>query len=147
LFYGDQSVNKERITGLAPRFNSLSAPNAYNIINGNGAGSDNTSIWLIVWDEMTISGLYPQGSKAGLSHVDEGTDWVLDPADSTKKYKVYRDHFKWDCGLYVKDWRYIVRICNIDVSDLNTIANTKNLVQWMVQATERLPQLGMGRGA
>jgi hypothetical protein len=150
LFYGDQAINKERFTGLAPRFNALSTSgnsSGYNVINGAASGSDNTSIWLILWDENTVSGLYPRGSKAGLSHQDEGMDWVLDPADSTKKYKVYRDHFKWDCGLYVKDWRYIVRIANIDVSDLNTLANTKLLVQWMTQATERLPQLGMGRGA
>jgi hypothetical protein len=31
-------------------------------------------------------------------------------------YQAYRDHFKWECGLTVRDWRYVVRICNIDVT-------------------------------
>jgi hypothetical protein len=146
VFYGDQTLNPERFTGLSPRFNSLSAANGTsNIISGAGAGSDNTSIWLVVWDENTCSGLYPRGSVAGLSHKDEGQDWVLDAAGG--KFKIYRDHFKWDAGLYVKDWRYIVRIANIDVSDLNTLANTKNLIQWMIQATERIPAFGQGRAS
>lgn len=145
-FYGDQTINQERFTGLAPRFNSLSAANgATNIINAAGAGADNTSIWLVVWDENICSGLIPRGSQAGLSHRDEGTDWIV--AADGGKMKVYRDHFKWDAGLYVKDWRYIVRVANIDVSDLNTLANTKLLVQWMIQATERVPTFGMGRAA
>lgn len=49
LFYGDTSINPERFMGLAPRFSSLSAENAENIVNGSGSGSDNASIWLIVW--------------------------------------------------------------------------------------------------
>lgn len=142
VFYGDQSTNPERFTGLAPRFNSLSAQNADNIVSGGGSGSDNTSIWLIDWDETTCHGLFPRGSMAGLRHTDEGIDWTVDPNDSTKKFKVYRDHFKWDAGLRVGDWRGIVRIPNIDVSDLNTLANTKNLITWMIQASERFDPTG-----
>jgi hypothetical protein len=47
----------------------------------------------------------------------------------------------------VRDWRYFVRIANIDISDLGTIANTKNLINWMVQSTERIPSFGKGRAA
>ena len=38
-----------------------------------------------------------------------------------------------------------MRIANIDISELGTIANTKNLVNWMVQASERIPSFGKGR--
>jgi len=144
IFYGDQSANPERFTGLAPRFNSLSAQNADNIVSGGGAGSDNTSIWFIDWDESTVHGLYPRGSSAGLRHTDEGVDWTTDSADATKKFKIYRDHFKWDAGLRVGDWRGVVRVPNIDVSDLGTLANTKNLITWMIQASERLDPVGRG---
>jgi hypothetical protein len=59
----------------------------------------------------------------------------------------YRTHYRWDAGLVVRDWRYFVRIANIDISELGTIANTKNLINWMVQATERVPSFGKGRAA
>ena len=57
----------------------------------------------------------------------------------------YRTHYRWDAGLTIRDWRYFVRIANVDVSDLNTIANTKNLINWMVMASERIPSFGKGR--
>ena len=59
----------------------------------------------------------------------------------------YRTHYRWDLGLCIRDWRYFGRIANIDVSDLNTIANTKNLINWMVQLSERIPSFGKGRAA
>src|SRR5690606_14664134 len=46
LFYGDEDVYPERFTGLAPRYSSLLAENADNIIPAGGSGSDNASIWL-----------------------------------------------------------------------------------------------------
>lgn len=142
IIYGDATVNPERFTGLAPRFNSMSAQNADNIVVGGGAGSDNTSIWLIDWDETTCHGLYGRGAVAGLQHTDEGEDWTTESGDATKKFKIYRDHFKWNAGLRVGDWRGIVRVPNIDVSDLNTLANTKNLITLMIQASERVDAVG-----
>ena len=142
VFYGDQAVNPDRFTGLAPRFNSLSAQNADNIVSGLGAGADNTSLWLIDWDETTAHGLIPRGAVAGLQHTDEGVDWVSEAADATKKFKVYRDHYKWDAGFRVGDWRGVVRVPNVDVSDLATLANTKNLITWMIQASERMDPTG-----
>lgn len=142
VFYGDQTVNPERFTGLSPRYNSLAAQNADNIVVGGGSGSDNTSIWLIDWDETTIHGLYPRGGVAGLQHTDEGEDWTTQSDDSTKKFKIYRDHFKWDAGLRVGDWRGAVRVPNIDISELGTLANTKNLITLMIQASERVDQVG-----
>jgi hypothetical protein len=63
------------------------------------------------------------------------------------RMEAYRTHYRWDCGMSIRDWRYFVRIANIDVSELNTPANTKNLVDWMVQASERIPSYGKGRAA
>ena len=41
IFYGNEGTEPEAFTGLAPRFNSLSASNAENIIVGGGVGDDN----------------------------------------------------------------------------------------------------------
>ncbi|HEY0836498.1 MAG TPA: hypothetical protein VGE72_21495 [Azospirillum sp.] len=147
LIYGNEGTEPEAFTGLAPRFNSLSADNADNIISGGGSGSDNTSIWLVVWGPNTCHGIYPKGSKAGLQVEDKGQVTIENVDGNGGRMEAYRSHYRWDAGLTVRDWRYISRVCNIDVSDLSTLANTKNLITWMVQAAERIPAFGMGRAA
>ena len=147
LFYGNESTEPEAFTGFAPRFNSLSAQNGDNIVNANGASTDNTSIWLIVWGPNTCHGIYPKGSTGGVQMRDLGEVTVENVDGASGRAQMYRSHYRWDCGLTVRDWRYIVRIANIDVSDLNTVANTKNLINWMIQAAERIPSFGAGRAA
>ncbi len=148
LFYGNEKVAAEEFTGLAARYNSLTAENGVdNIINGGGAGADNTSIWLVVWGDQTCHGIYPKGSKAGLSQTDKGVVTIQNQDGNGGMMEAYLTHYKWDMGFSLRDWRYVVRIANIDVSDLTTLANTKNLVTWMTQATERIPVLGRGKAA
>lgn len=147
LFYGNEGLAPEEFTGLAPRYNSLSAENALNIIDAGAdltdSGADSGSIWLVVWGPNTVHGIYPKGSQAGLSMEDLGQKTMVN-ADGSM-YEVLRTHFQWDAGLSVRDWRYVVRIANIDSSQLNTVANTALLVKWMMQATERIPNFNMGR--
>lgn len=145
LFYGNEGSEPEAFTGLAPRFNSLSAQNADNIVSAGGSGADNTSIWLCVWGPQTGYGIYPKGSKAGLSMTDKGQVTIENVDGAGGRMEGYRTHYRWDAGLTIRDWRYFVRIPNIDVSDLGTLANTKNLINWMVQASERIPSFGKGR--
>lgn len=145
LFYASEATEPEAFTGLAPRFNSLSAENADNIIDAGGTGSDNTSIWLTVWGPRTVFGIYPKGSKAGLSSTDKGQVTIEDVDGAGGRMEAYRTHYRWDMGVCLKDWRYVVRVANVDVSDLNTLANTKNLITWMVQASERIRNFGIGR--
>lgn len=147
LFYGNESTEPEAFTGFAPRFNSLSAQNGDNIVNASGASTDNTSIWLIVWGPNTCHGIYPKGSTGGVQMRDLGEVTVENVDGASGRAQMYRSHYRWDCGLTVRDWRYIVRIANIDVSDLTTVANTKKLVDWMIQASERIPSFGAGRAA
>lgn len=147
LFYGNEGTEPEAFTGLAPRYNSKSAQNADNIIDAGGTGSDNTSIWLCVWGPQTGFGIYPKGSTAGLQMTDKGQVTVENVDGNGGRMEAYRTHYRWDAGLTIRDWRYFVRIANVDVSDLDTVANTKNLINWMIQASERIPELGKGRAA
>lgn len=146
MFYGDTSVHPERFLGLAPRYNDLSAENGDNIIDAGGTGADNTSIWLVVWGENTCHGIYPNGSQGGISHRDLGEDTAND--GNGGEYQIYRTHYKWDCGLTVRDWRYVVRIANVDVSALTKDASAgADLIDLMVQAVETLPGEIMGRAS
>jgi len=149
LIFGNDALEPEAFTGFAPRFNSLSGLNAENIIVGGGAGTDNTSIWLVVWSPMTVFGIVPKGSKAGLQVNDKGLVTVENAGGVTgARMEAYRTNYQWDLGLVVKDWRYVVRIPNIDKSlltvDVSTGANLANL---MYSAMRRIPNLRMGRAA
>lgn len=144
LFYGDSSLDPEKFMGLAPRYNSLTAENGGNIIDAGGVGSDNASIWLVVWGQNTCHSIYPKGSPAGLQARDLGEDTLTDAAGG--RYQGYRTHYKWDLGLTLRDWRYASRIANIDVSDLTKNAATgADLIDLMTQALELIPNIGMGR--
>ncbi|EAR4060370.1 hypothetical protein EKW08_19690 [Salmonella enterica] len=143
LFYGDTSVNPQQFMGLASRYSSKSAGNGQNIIDAGGTGTDNTSIWLVVWGENTVHGIFPKGQKAGLHMEDKGQQTLKDAAGG--QYEGYRTHYKWDNGLTLRDWRYVVRIANIDVSDLSVPASAANIVTQMVKALHRVPNLKMGR--
>jgi hypothetical protein len=149
LFYGNTASNPERFLGLAPRFNSLSAASGANIIDWGGTGTTNTSVWLVCWGDVTCHALFPKSSKAGLSHQDLGEQTLFDAVNN--KYQGYRDHFKWDLGLSVRDWRYVARVANIETNVSTGVgANATNrtkLIQSMIDATERLPTLGVGKAA
>ena len=149
VFYGNSGISPEEFTGFAPRYSDLSATNGQNIIDAGGAGSDNSSIWLVCWGANTVCGIFPKGSKAGLQHEDHGETTVQDATQiGTSRLRVYQDQWKWKCGIALKDWRYASRIANIDISD--TVANSgsqANLIDSMIKAIYRLPNLNMGRCA
>lgn len=151
IFFGDEGTANEEFTGLAPRFNDLSGPaNADNIIDAAGTGTDNASIWLVVWGPNTCHGIVPKGSSAGLQVTDKGQVTLEDASDgsNTGRMEAYRTHYRWDAGLTVRDWRYIVRICNIDRSLLVADAATgADLADLMFQAQELVPNLSFGRPA
>lgn len=147
VFTGNSGVNPERFNGLNIRFNDLSAENAENIIDAAGTGSDNASIWLIGWSPTTCHGIYPKGSQAGLKMNDKGQVTIMSP-DGNGYMEGYRTHYRWDLGLTVRDWRYVVRIANIDRSDLTSDASTgANIPELMFQAEERIPNMGGARFA
>ena len=61
-------------------------------------------------------------------------------------YQAYRTHYKWDPGLSVRDWRYVVRICNIDLSGLAG-GTPPSLVQLLIRAVNKIPNIDVGRPA
>jgi hypothetical protein len=152
MFYGNPATDPKQFLGLAPRYSSLSGSNnAQNVITAGGSGSDNTSIYLVVWGDQTVYCPFPKGSSAGLIHEDLGEQTVYN-SDGTR-LQAYATRYQWKNGLVVKDWRYVVRICNIDISDLmaqtTTQASTAGtaIIKLMSRALYRIPNMGMGRAA
>jgi hypothetical protein len=151
MFYGNPGTDPKQYLGLAPRYSSLSAANAQNILSAGGSGSDNTSVYLVVWGDQTVYCHFPKGSKAGLIHEDLGEQTVYN-SDGTR-LQAYATRYQWKNGMVVKDWRYVVRICNIDVSDLIGQTGTQaasaatNIVKLMARSLYRIPNMAMGRAA
>lgn len=143
-FYGNAATSPKAFTGFAPRFDDIGDQ----VIDAGGTGTDNMSIWLIAWGEQ-VFGIYPKGTKGGLFHHDvsgfagmgdDGFPLGMEVLDADgNPYLGYKDHYEWNCGLAVKDRRYVVRIANIDrsllIKDRTTGADLQDL---MVQATERI---------
>jgi hypothetical protein len=146
VFYGNSSVSPEEFTGLAVRYSSLSAANAQNIVVGGGTSTGNTSIWLIGWGEQTCVGIFPKGSKAGIFHEDLGLVTVQDTNGiAGNRLRAYQEHFQWKCGIALKDWRYVVRIPNIDVANLVANSSAADLQELMIKALHRIPYQNMAK--
>jgi hypothetical protein len=152
MFYGNSLTDDKSFMGLAPRFNSLSGSYASQIIDGGGTGTDNRSLWLIVWAPDKITGIYPKNTKGGLLHMDTTSNKAIGPdgfpigdrvldADGNP-YLAYTDHWEWNCGLKIKDPRYAVRAANIDFSLLSKDrASGADLQDLMVQMMGRIQGL------
>lgn len=145
LFYGNSSTAPEEFLGLAPRYSSLSAVNGQNIVNAGGTGSDNSSIWLVGWGANTVHGIYPKGSVAGIRHEDKGLQTVQTGVGiGTGRMEAYLDHWQWKCGIALRDWRYAVRVANVDISALiaDGAGATVKLMEYMTKAIHRIPSMG-----
>ncbi len=150
LFYGNSGVNPEKFTGLSPRYGTLSTVagtlGKQNIIDGGGTGAVNASVWLVVWGDTTIHGIYPKGSIAGLQHNDRGEQTVQTSTGiGTGRLLAYQEQFVWDCGIALKDWRYVVRLCNIDTTNLVAEVTPTDLQNKMIRMISRIPTLASGK--
>jgi hypothetical protein len=156
LFYGNEASVSEEFTGFSAHYNSLSAANADNIINAAG-DSDYRSIWLICWSPETVFGIVPKNSVAGLQSKDMGIQLIQSGADETNgsagRMQAYVTHYQWKLGLVVKDWRYAVRIANIDFAAISStytegaFSDGPDLPSLMHSALRRIPNMNRGRCA
>lgn len=132
LFYHDTATSPEKFKGLCARYNTLSN---VNVIDGGGAGADNTSIWIVCWGENYTSTIYPSGFKAGIEREDKGEQRILDAAGNP--FYAKEEEFRWHMGVAVKDWRFNVRIANIDISEVQ--AGNVDLFALLRKAYWKLP--------
>ena len=107
----------------------------YQVLNGGGTGTTNTSIWFVGWGEKGTHLIYPKGSKAGLQHENIGEEAAYD-ADRNE-FRVYKDHFSWDIGMCVRNYKTCARIANIDTTKLGT-DDAADLIELMIKAYHRV---------
>ena len=147
LFYGNTDVHPERFMGLAPRYNAYQQVDnklsTYNVVNGGGTGSNNTSIWFCNWSPQTLFSIFPKGSTAGLQVNDKGQQEITN--EDGGRWTAIETQYQWDIGLALKDWRSCVRIANLDVEKLRTNSGAADLYDLMSVAHRRMRTNGIGR--
>lgn len=149
VWYGDTGWEPKGIMGLAKRYSDLNGPAADYILDCGGTGNDNTSIWLIIHSTDTFFGIVPKNGRAGLQHFASGVIDLNEYDDDGKAqgtYQGYRDRFQWDVGVCLKDYRQVVRACNIDVTKLyNDPGMADDLLLTVNRMTNRIYNLNAGR--
>lgn len=142
IIYGNTGVNPERFTGIAARYSTVTqatAQSAQNVVDAGGTGSTNTSILMVTWGARTCHGIFPKGGNSGFKMKDKGDVQTAFDA-SNNRYEAYTTHFKWDNGLTLRDWRYVARTCNIDITTLG--GNTPpNLINALIRMAHRMPTM------
>ena len=112
------------------RYPSKTSPN---VVNAAGSSANKqTSMYLISWGVNSIHGIYPKGSTGGLKNEDLGKYMTFD--DDGKKFQCVGDLYTWKCGLALRDWRAVVRICNLDTSKLTLRKGESGFID--LQATD-----------
>jgi hypothetical protein len=157
IFYGDQSADDREFNGFDVRYDDQTGATGQNILSCDGdAASDNSSIWLVGWGDNKVMGMYPRGTAGGLQHTDHGVMPVYDSNNDIDgaKLSAAQDQWTWDCGLVVKDWRYVARVANITMAELDALSGgqlpladvtnaiyAEHVLMNMARATHRIPNL------
>lgn len=144
FMYGNAKSDSKEFNGLATRFSSLASGNVIDC--GGATGTTNTSIYLVNFGE-DFFGIYPLGSEGGLQNVDHGRQIIQ--FSNGNRMAAYVSQYVMNAGLVLRDWRRIVRIANINVTELRARSGTQgvgaptNIIYAMSDATQLVPD-GMG---
>ena len=131
LFYGDERVNPAGFTGFGAYLYSLNPAkcSAYQqIIDAGGTGNNLTSMWFVWWDQTTVHGFFPEGTTGGWKYRDNGRVKAYDNQTPPGEFYAYESQYNWDIGLAVRDYRYVVRIANIDMTNATIMAGLINIM-------------------
>lgn len=136
IVYDSSKTDATQASGIAPRFDSTTGVGGSQVIlhDAAAAGADQSSMYLMGWSPQTVFCFYPQGSKAGITHKDKGEQIVKDA--NNLEYLALVSFWEWMFGVCVKDFRYVVRIANIDTGNLAATGNA--LIQTAVKAYHQL---------
>lgn len=151
IFYGDTAKTPERFMGIASRYNRLQTgtkppASSRNVVNFGGTGTGLTSIYLI--SHAVFHGIYPKGSKVGLSKTDKGQVTVT--KEDGSMYEAYRTHYKWQAGTTLDDWRGCARICNINLASITESTDDarkarEKLIRCLIAAKNKIEAKYLGR--
>lgn len=153
MIYGSPVSSNRKTAGLFDIYSTLAASEetSKQIIDAGGTGSDNTSMLKVHWGDLSLFGIYPEGTTSGITRTDhsKGGKLVqipgLDENGVAGNFWGYEEEFMTDHGLVVKDFRQAVRVANIDVSDLGG-GSAADLIDLMISGNYLIDSVENGKG-
>lgn len=143
FFYGNSRTSPKEFTGMAYYYSDAAAESGENMIDAGGAGSDNSSIYLVGWGMDKVFGIYPKGSQVGLQHKDHGIQIEQNAGGVTgAQLSVFKDEWIWRHGLVVADWRFAARAHSIDISNL-TGGGAADIINLMSKLWHRIHNINV----
>ncbi len=150
--YGSPISSALEVPGFMDIYSTLATtePTHNQIINGGGSTSDMTSILLVLWGPLSVFGIYPAGTQAGLKRTDRSPGGslvqinALDVNGAAGNFYGYEEQFEIDHGLVVKDYRQAARIANIDPATLLSGVGAADLIDLMISAMYKIDSLENG---
>ncbi|WP_259556277.1 major capsid protein [Vibrio harveyi] len=144
VFYGNENSAEDNTAGLATRYNSLSGELGKYVIDAGGTTGALTSIYIVVWGEDTVNCRYPKGqSKELLSDEDNGK--VTIDQGNGRRLDAYETVYKSKIGISVRDHRYVVRIANIPVANLDKKGDAVDLWDYINTAEHVIKKIRPGK--
>lgn len=139
LVYGSQGEDGDSFDGIYAHEEYQAVGDQ--VIDAGGS----TALGSILVMEMSAErmyGIYPKGSKVGLSVKSKGSEPKLD-SDNGGTFYVRVSVFEWLMGFVIKDPTAIVRIANIEDAASNDGSSTYGIDYSMIyDAFSRLPNIG-----
>lgn len=136
FFYNATNTSPEKWQGLAPRFASTTGPGGSQVIkmDASASGNDQASLWLVGHGANTVHGIYPKGEMLGLNPTDGGKQLTRDRDGN--EFWAWVTTWAWNFGVCVKDWRYVVRVANIDMG--NILSTGSALIDAMIRGQRKI---------
>jgi hypothetical protein len=139
FFYFDTALDPTRFLGLAARYPTSATAN---VLSAGGTGSQLTSVWLIGWGPNTVHGITPKNVPGGLRHEYRGVEKCFDASGAP--YYAHVNTYEWNIGICVRDWRYIVRLANVNMA--SNPANGVFSLNMLVEMLGTLPSWRLTEG-
>lgn len=143
ILYGSMQDDEKAFVGYAKRYSKLSGADSSRQIIDNGGTTANgqTSIYLVGWAKNKIFTFFPKGTRAGIKLYDYSKNGPINIESPDGTFPGYKEQAEWLMGLGVQDWRYGARICNIEMSKLNTKDAKVALYENFIKAVGRIQNL------
>lgn len=144
ILYGSLQKDEKAFVGFARRYNSLTDGKTAEHVFDMGGTTPNkmTSIYLIGWGKGKIFTFFPKGTRAGIKTYDYSKNGPIDLIDANGgTYPGYKEQLEFLLGMGVQDWRYGARVCNIDVTTIDTEENQKKLYNKFMEAVDSIHNL------
>jgi hypothetical protein len=143
FFNGNRAANPLQINGLNYRsdYNTIGTQVVDNSGGAASATANKTSMWFVQWGRKKVNLIYPKndapgGSQYGVKMEDYGKDIVTDGAGG--KFPAWRTYFEFHFGLFIYDYRCVVRLANISTSNIDGVDDIGFDENKMIEAYMRL---------